>query len=168
MFQTSDFNGPSAILPSTKSSHLFVFVHGFQASGQDMQLFKNHLHSKLPDALFLISRSNERLTDQSIDKLGLNLAKEVKNYITLYLMGGPSPNSSKSPHRQKQSVNYLKRLTFVGHSLGGIIIRESLKHLTQFRNQMHGFVSLSSPHLGFLYNSSSLIDAGMWFLQNWT
>lgn len=26
---------------------------------------------------------------------------------------------------------------------------------------MHTFISLSSPHLGYLYNSSSLIDAGI-------
>ena len=32
---------------------------------------------------------------------------------------------------------------------------------------MHGFISLGSPHLGFLYNSSTLVDAGMWFLKNW-
>lgn len=33
---------------------------------------------------------------------------------------------------------------------------------------MYGFVSLSSPHLGFLYNTSTIIDAGLWFLKNWT
>lgn len=64
--------------------------------------------------------------------------------------------------------NYLSKLTFIGHSLGGIIIRESLKHLSQFKSQMHGFVSLGSPHLGYIYNSSSIIDAGMWFIKSWT
>lgn len=70
------------------SSHLFVFVHGFQATGNDMQQFKNHLHTILPNALFLIARSNEGLTDQSITKLGLNLANEVKQFVNQYLMGG--------------------------------------------------------------------------------
>ncbi len=30
---------------SVKNTHLFVFVHGFQASGNDMQIFKNHLQA---------------------------------------------------------------------------------------------------------------------------
>jgi hypothetical protein len=33
---------------------------------------------------------------------------------------------------------------------------------------MHGYISLGSPHLGYMYNSSALIDAGMWVLKNWT
>ena len=28
-------------------------------------------------------------------------------------------------------------------------------------------MSLSSPHLGYMYNSSKLFDAGMWFLKKW-
>ena len=33
---------------------------------------------------------------------------------------------------------------------------------------MHGFVCLGSPHLGYMYNSNSLVDAGMWLIKNWT
>ena len=62
----------------------------------------------------------------------------------------------------------LKKLSFVGHSLGGIIVREAIQHLKEFTDHLHGYVSLGSPHLGFLYNSSTLIDAGMWLLTNWT
>lgn len=53
-----------------------------------------------------------------------------------------------------------KRLSFIGHSLGGIIIRAALPHLTEFKNKMYTFMTLSTPHLGYMYNSSSLIDAG--------
>jgi hypothetical protein len=28
-------------------------------------------------------------------------------------------------------------------------------------------MSLSSPHLGYMYNSSKLFDAGMWVLKKW-
>lgn len=28
-------------------------------------------------------------------------------------------------------------------------------------------MSLSSPHLGYMYNSNKLFDAGMWFLKKW-
>lgn len=51
-------------------------------------------------------------------------------------------------------------MTFIGHSLGGIIVRAALPYLSEFSNQMHSFMTLSSPHLGYMYNSSKIIDAG--------
>ena len=32
---------------------------------------------------------------------------------------------------------------------------------------MHTLVTLSSPHLGFMYNQSSIVNAGMWLLKRW-
>lgn len=32
---------------------------------------------------------------------------------------------------------------------------------------MYGYMTLGSPHLGYMYNSNSLIDAGMWVLKRW-
>jgi hypothetical protein len=28
-------------------------------------------------------------------------------------------------------------------------------------------MSMSSPHLGYMYNSNKLLDAGMWVMKNW-
>ena len=41
--------------------------------------------------------------------------------------------------------NTLGRLSFVGHSLGGLIIRASLPNLEKFNDKMYTYVSLSSP-----------------------
>ena len=62
---------------------------------------------------------------------------------------------------------FLDKLSFIGHSLGGIIVREALRHLGGFRQKMHAYISLGSPHLGYMYNSSSLVDAGMWLIKKW-
>ena len=32
---------------------------------------------------------------------------------------------------------------------------------------MHGYLSLGSPHLGYMYNTNSLVNAGMWVLKRW-
>jgi len=96
--------------------------------------------------------------------LGLNLAEEIKQFVSVYLTAG----NRKKSHFKDLNQNYLKKLTFVGHSLGGIIVRESLKHLQEFSSKMHGYVSLGSPHLGYMYNTSTIVDAGMWVLKNWT
>ena len=113
----------------------------------------------MPDAMFLVSSANERDTDSFIETLGERLAKEVTDYITTYLNGARKTGSTHH--------NYLTKLSFVGHSLGGIIIREALKHLKRYQNYMHSYVSLGSPHLSYMYNSSSLINAGIWMIQKW-
>lgn len=40
--------------------------------------------------------------------------------------------------------------------------------MAEYQQYFHGYVSLGTPHLGFLFNSSTLIDAGMWILKKWT
>lgn len=57
------------------------------------------------------------------------------------------------------------KISFVGHSLGNIIIRAAIarpqvKHLLP---KLHTFLSLSGPHLGTLYNSSGLVNMGTLF-----
>jgi hypothetical protein len=58
-----------------------------------------------------------------------------------------------------------KRISFVGHSLGTIIIRSALTRpqMRPLLPKLHTFLSLSGPHLGTLYNSSGLVNMGMDF-----
>jgi hypothetical protein len=50
--------------------------------------------------------------------------------------------------------------------MGGVIIRGALSRLKRYSNLFHTFMTLSSPHVGYLYNSSTLIDAGLWVINN--
>lgn len=54
------------------------------------------------------------------------------------------------------------RISFVGHSLGNIIIRSALTRpeMKFLLPRLHTFLSLSGPHLGTLYNRSGLINMG--------
>ena len=52
---------------------------------------------------------------------------------------------------------------FIGHSLGGLIIREGLKYLKNIRDRMVTFVSFNSPHLGCL-SKRILVNTGKIFL----
>ena len=56
-------------------------------------------------------------------------------------------------------------MSFVGHSLGGLIIRATLPLLQDYCLKMHFFLSLSAPHLGFLENSYKHIDLGLYFMR---
>lgn len=61
----------------------------------------------------------------------------------------------------------LGRISFIAHSLGGIIVRAALPHLEEHKDKFYNYFTLSSPHLGYMYNTSSIVDAGMWFLKTW-
>lgn len=52
--------------------------------------------------------------------------------------------------------------SFIGHSLGNVIIRSVLTRprFRYYLNKLHTFLSLSGPHLGTLYNNSTLVSTG--------
>uniref|UniRef100_A0A667GH15 Family with sequence similarity 135 member A n=1 Tax=Lynx canadensis TaxID=61383 RepID=A0A667GH15_LYNCA len=58
----------------------------------------------------------------------------------------------------------VSKISFIGHSLGNLIIRSVLTRprFRYYLNKLHTFLSLSGPHLGTLYNSSALVNTGLW------
>ena len=130
--------------------HLFVLCHGFQGTSFDMRMFKNIISIAQPDAQFLCSAANEDDTEGNIFDMGYKLAQEVHQYV-----------------RESCPGNNLGRLSFVGHSLGGLIIRAALPYLEKFKDKTHGLLTLCSPHLGYMYKSGKLFNAGMWILKKW-
>ena len=49
--------------------------------------------------------------------------------------------------------------------MGGLIIRAAFPHFERIFDKFWFFISFSSPHLGYMYNSSTFVDAGMWFIK---
>ena len=129
---------------------LFVLVHGFQGNSFDMRLFKNHIGLLYPNSMYLCSAANEGNTEGDILEMGLRLSNEVKNYLQDWC---PAGNVSS--------------ISFIGHSLGGLIIRAALPFLSQYAEKMKLYMTLSTPHLGYMYSDSKLVDAGLWFLKKW-
>jgi hypothetical protein len=131
--------------------HLFVLVHGFEGSSNDMKLLRNNLVIVYSDAMVLCSTANDNDTKSGIGEMGERLAGEVRDYIAEYCPG-----------------NILGRISFIGHSLGGLIIRAALPHLENYSGKMHLFLTLSTPHLGIKSHSSNLVKAGIWVLKTWS
>ena len=140
----------TAALDQINGIHLVVLVHGFQGNPYDMRLLKNNLSVLHPEALFLCSAKNEGKTEEDIRDMGARLANEVIEFVQEWCPGST-----------------LGKLSFVGHSLGGLIIRAALPHLKNFKERMETFVTLSSPHLGYMYASNTIVDAGIWVLKRW-
>jgi hypothetical protein len=53
-------------------------VHGFQGNHNDLRGLKNRIALRHPDAMFLLSTSNEDRTEEDVMESGERLAKEVK------------------------------------------------------------------------------------------
>lgn len=125
-------------------------VHGFRGNQFDLRLLKGILSFKYQNSVFICSSANEDLTDGDIDYMGKNLSTEVINFLEV-----------------GDNVRLIGRISFIGYSLGGVIIRTALPYLERYSDKFYTYVSLASPHLGYLFNSSSLVDAGMWVLKKW-
>ena len=123
-----------------------MLVHGFQASRVDFFLIKSFLQIRFGVDV-LISTANEGRTEDSIELQGKRLAKEVSNYLI------------------SQDNDF--KITFIGHSLGGLLIRSALTFMENLEGKLHTYISLSTPHLGYLYSASTLIHLGLWVLNSW-
>jgi len=47
------------------------------------------------------------------------------------------------------------------------VIRAALPYLVKFHPALHTLLTLSTPHMGYVGNSSRLIEGGLWLMQRW-
>ncbi|XP_066552693.1 protein FAM135A isoform X3 [Amia ocellicauda] len=137
---------------SEEGIHLIVCVHGLDGNSADLRLVKTYLELGLPGARidFLMSERNQNDTFADFDSMTDRLLDEIVQYIQIYNLT-------------------ISKISFVGHSLGNLIIRSVLTRprFKYYLSKLHTFLSLSGPHLGTLYNSSALVNTGLWFMQKW-
>ncbi|CAM9454751.1 unnamed protein product [Heterosigma akashiwo] len=93
--------------------------------------------------------------EDGLRDMGERLAEEVRGFV---LDKAPFMGHPTRPRG---------RLSFVGYSMGSLVIRAALasRALSLFLPRLHAFLSLSSPHLGCPYSASGLIKTGMWALR---
>ncbi|XP_023985194.1 protein FAM135B [Physeter macrocephalus] len=130
--------------------HLVVCVHGLDGNSADLRLVKTFIELGLPGGKldFLMSEKNQMDTFADFDTMTDRLLDEIIQHIQLYNLS-------------------ISRISFIGHSLGNIIIRSVLTRprFRYYLSKLHTFLSLSGPHLGTLYNNSSLVSTGLWLMQ---
>ncbi|XP_054248516.1 protein FAM135A isoform X2 [Indicator indicator] len=137
---------------SEEGIHLIVCVHGLDGNSADLRLVKTYIELGLPGGRidFLMSERNQNDTFADFDSMTDRLLDEIIQYIQIYNLT-------------------LAKISFIGHSLGNLIIRSVLTRprFKYYLTKLHTFLSLSGPHLGTLYNSSALVNTGLWFMQKW-
>lgn len=106
------------------SNHLVVLCHGILGYSLDLKYFADGLEKRG----FVVLRSKSNELYKSLDGLEA-MAKNVKEEVMIALEQNPQ----------------LKRVSFIGNSLGGLIVRSVIKHL--FNRDNGTFAGL---HPGFV------------------
>jgi predicted esterase len=95
-----------------------------------------------------MSSSNHSSTFDDIDIMVKQLVDEIDVHIERY---GLKP----------------QRISFIGHSLGNLVVRATVSHtrFERYKSLLYTYLSLSGPHLGTLFNSSGLVNMGLFSFQ---
>jgi triacylglycerol esterase/lipase EstA (alpha/beta hydrolase family) len=77
--------------------------------------------------------------------MGQRLAVEVKNFVNT-LPGKVT-------------------ISFICHSMGGLVVRAALPYLSFYKKTMGNFISVCSPHTGYIFHTSMLVRTGLWVMN---
>ncbi|KAF1890583.1 hypothetical protein Lal_00041397 [Lupinus albus] len=119
----------------------------------DLRLVRNQWLLIDPKIQFLMSESNEDKTSEDFREMGFRLAQEVISFL--------KRKTDKAP--RNGTLKDIK-LSFVGHSIGNLIIRSALADRTMepYLKYLYTYVSIAGPHLGYMYSSNTIFNSGMW------
>ena len=78
-----------------------------------------------------------------------------------------NPNNTNNTNNSNNNMNThgnTPRVSFIGHSAGGLIIRRCLEEISMkpLLHKLHVYMSLATPHMGTLFAESQLVATGMW------
>ncbi|KAI3454575.1 hypothetical protein Pfo_011238 [Paulownia fortunei] len=137
--------------PNGHVLNIVVFGHHL-----DLRLIRNQWLLIDPKVEFLMSEINEEKTSGDFREMGQRLAQEVVSFV-----------KKKMDKVSRSGVLRTIKLSFVGHSIGNIILRTALTDsiMEPYLRYLHTYLSVSGPHLGYLYSSNSLFNGGLWLLK---
>ncbi|OCT59138.1 hypothetical protein XELAEV_18001627mg [Xenopus laevis] len=145
--QLNSFTGSKNDSSIEDGTHLIVCVHGLGGSALDLLLVRPQIESGVTHGKinFLMSCCNQGFTFDDINILSRYLLKEILQHIT----------------RKKLIIS---RISFIGFSLGNLIIRSALSRpeFEGYRGNLHTYLSFGGPHMGLLYPNTFLFKTGLW------
>ena len=135
--------------------HFIVLQHGFLGCSYDMQQLKNCLMAELPAHTYVLTaKANDENNQDTIGEMADRLAAEIVLFCSSTIPELLDPTKRGG------------RVSFIGHSLGGLVVRKVLEdpRLKVLLPKLHLYISLASPHVGTLYAESQLVSTGSWVL----
>ncbi len=172
-----------------KPKHIIFFVHGFMGSPKDLRFFHSFLKLRFPHVICHYSKENLKKTHSSFEDMGRRLAQEVAQVVerlaplegakgshpwgaTEAATNGTGPGAGAGAGEEAQAQGRGEghsgdnlRISFVGHSIGNIIIRAAVAvpEMAPLRKYLWTFLSVTGPHTGF-QGVNAVQKAGLLFL----
>ncbi|KAL1328193.1 hypothetical protein AAHE18_13G356600 [Arachis hypogaea] len=143
-------------IPIIIVERLTNIYHSTSGNHLDLRLVRNQWLLIDPKIHFLMSEANEDKTSGDFREMGSRLAHEVITFL-----------KKKMDKVSRNAILTDIKLSFVGHSIGNLIIRTALAEsiMEPYLMYLHTYVSISGPHLGYMYSSNSLFNSGLWLLK---
>lgn len=142
---------PSQHRSRRRGIHLVICIHGLQGNQFDLRLYRIFLQLALPQIRFefLMAQSNQSDTFCDFNLMTDRLVEEILEFVS----DMPTPPS---------------KVSFIGHSLGNIVIRSLVTRpeLAGLQQKLHLFLSICGPHLGTRYQNG-IVSMGMWAVRKW-
>lgn len=129
-------------------THLFIMIHGLDSSYTEMIPLMNEISIVTPNADFILPECMKRANSRAkIEKLAMMVANEILQKL-----------------EDGFEYDEIGKITFICHSLGGVVARAVLPYLLDYKDKFYGYLSMGSPHLGIL-NAETHIKVGVWFSE---
>lgn len=127
-----------------KKKYVFL-VHGLEAYHMRVLIFKHFFMQNLgdPDYVFHATECNENKTMDNINHLAANLIHDIETLI-----------------QEDFRNSAIESISFVGHSMGGLIIRAALPLLSGYKSLLKTFITFATPHLGVSSPDSTMMGVG--------
>lgn len=68
---------------------------------------------------------------------------------------------------EKFDDSEIGKISFICHSMGGIVARAAFFHLSDYHDKFYGYLSIATPHLGVM-KAHAHIQVGTWLLEGTT
>lgn len=132
------------LAPGPVARHLIVLVHGLGGSELSMRNFKNQVVKIFPlSEVFTPRANNSHFPRLTLEVMARRLAAELLEFLQQFFPGG------------------VNKISFIGHSLGGVVIRAALPFMPFIHRQLFTFLSLGTPHLGVASKRSGIVSLGI-------
>lgn len=131
-----------------KKTHVFIMIHGLDSSYVDLIPLMNEISIVTPNADFIMPECIGKEASRSrIATLGEKVAEEIISTLN-----------------NDYDEDEIGKISFICHSLGGLIARAAFPYLYEYFDLFYSYCSLASPHLGIL-NADSFIALGAYISE---
>ena len=110
--------------------------------------YVNEITKYDPTAYVVALKNITNSSSSSLVDLGEEASKEITKHIT-----------------EIESDYEIEKITLIGYSMGGLVIRSALPYLSSYAKYFENFISIATPNLGYLNINNSLLTSGIWLVD---